>query len=475
MAGVRNINSRLELFVDDWLIEEMNGVDLQMHSPIPQEVVLEFNRLWEGSISYDPVVMKEGDRYRLWYRGCGSESTWEDQCTAYAESDDGVHWERPTLGIFEFNGNRENNIVLQGSDAKALCVFKDGNPKTPDSERYKAIGVGAPIDKRATLRGFTSPDGVHWQTLDQDPILVAPNDRWPMFDSHNIAFWDTLQSRYVAYMRGWIPLPIHRDSSDLIGVLVERDRQAGTGIRAIRRSVSDDFRQWSNPEFIDLGDSPTEHLYKNACTQYFRAPHIYLMFPKRFVPDRKFHEDWKDNGLSESVFMSSRDGVHWDRRFMEPFLGLGLDSDNWTDRNLYIGVGVVPTGPAEMSVYYIEHYKRPSIRLRRGTLRTDGFVSVNAPYAGGEFVTKPLVFEGNRLVLNYATSVTGGLRLEIQDAEGQSIDGYQLSQCVEIYGDEIERVVRWERGSDVGSLAGRAIRLRFVMAAADLYAIQFRA
>ncbi len=452
MEGLRNINSRLELFVDDWLIEEMNGVSLQMHSPIPQEVVLEFNRPWEGSISYDPVVMKEKDRYRLWYRGCGSESTWEDQCTAYAESTDGVHWERPTLGIFEFNGNRENNIVLQGSEAKALCAFKDGNPKAPESERYKAIGVGSPIDKRATLRGFTSSDGIHWQTLDRDPILIAPDDPWPMFDSHNVAFWDTLQNRYVAYARGWIP----------------------PGIRTIRRSVSDDFRHWSDLEFIDLGKSPTEHLYKNACTQYFRAPHIYLMFPKRFVPDRKFDKDWTASGLSESVFMTSRDGVHWDRRFMESFLGLGSDPDNWTDRNQYIGVGVVPTGAAEMSVYFMEHYRRPSIRLRRGVLRTDGFVSVNAPYAGGEFLTKPLIFEGDRLVVNYATSVAGGLRVEIQDAAGQPIDGYRLSECVEIFGDEIERAVRWENGSDVGSLAGRAVRLRFVMAAADLYAIQFR-
>ena len=453
MEGLRNINSRLELFVDDWLIEEMNGVSLQMHSPVPQEIALEFNQPWEGSISYDPVVMKEGDRYRLWYRGCGSESTWEDQCTAYAESADGVHWERPTLRIFEFNGNRENNIVLQGSEAKALCVFKDGNPKAPDSERYKAIGVGSPIDKRATLRGFTSPDGVHWETLDQDPILIAPDDPWPMFDSHNVAFWDTQQHRYVAYARGWIP----------------------PGIRAIRRSVSDDFRHWSDLEFIDLGNSPTEHLYKNACTQYFRAPHIYLMFPKRFVPDRKFDKDWPASGLSESVFMTSRDGLHWDRRFMEPFVGLGSDPDSWTDRNLYVGVGVVPTGPAEMSIYFMEHYRRPSIRLRRGTLRTDGFVSVNAPYAGGEFLTKPLIFKGDRLLLNYATSVAGGLRVEIQDAVGQPIDGYRLSECVEIFGDEIERAVRWENGSDVGSLAGRAVRLRFVMAAADLYAIQFRA
>ena len=452
MEGLRNINSRLELFVDDWLIEEMNGVSLQMHRPIPQEVVLEFNRPWEGSISYDPVVMKEGDRYRLWYRGCGSESTWEGQCTAYAESADGVHWERPALGIFEFNGSRENNIVLQGSEAKALCVFKDGNPQTPDLERYKAIGVGSPIDKRATLRGFTSPDGLHWQPLDRDPILIAPDDPWPMFDSHNVAFWDTLQNRYVAYTRGWVP----------------------PGVRAIRRSVSDDFRHWSELEFIDLGDSPTEHLYKNACTQYFRAPHIYLMFPKRFVPDRKFDPDWVANGLSESVFMTSRDGLHWDRRFMEPFLSLGTDPDNWTDRNLYTGVGVVPTGSAEMSVYFMEHYRRPSIRLRRGVLRIDGFVSVNAPYAGGEFLTKPLVFEGNELVVNYATSVAGSLRVEIQDAAGKPIDGYRLSQCVEVFGDEIERVVRWENGGNVGSFAGKPIRLRFVMAAADLYAIQFR-
>jgi hypothetical protein len=452
MEGLRNINSRLELFVDDWLIEEMKGVSLQMHNPIPQEVVLEFNQPWEGSISYDPVVMKEGDRYRLWYRGCGSESTWEDQCTAYAESTDGVHWERPTLGIFEFDGNRENNIVLQGSEAKALCVFKDGNPNASDSERYKAIGVGPPIDKRATLRGFTSPDGVHWQTLDQDPILIAPDDPWPMFDSHNVAFWDTIQSRYVTYARGWIP----------------------PGIRSIRRSVSDDFRHWSDLEFIDLGNSPTEHLYKNACTQYFRAPHIYLMFPKRFVPDRKFDKDWPASGLSESVFMTSRDGVHWDRRFMEPFLSLGSDPDSWTDRNQYIGVGVVPTGSAEMSVYFMEHYRRPSIRLRRGALRTDGFISVNAPYIGGEFLTKPLTFEGDKLVLNYTTSIAGGLRVEIQNAEGQPIDGYRLSECVEIFGDEIERVVSWKNGADVGSLAGRAVRLRFVMAAADLYAIQFR-
>ena len=449
MQPVRNIGSRLELFLDDWLIDQMSGVSLRMHHPAPRETALEFDRPWEGAFSYDPVVMKEDGRFRLWYRGCGPE--WEGQVTAYAESEDGVHWRRPSLGIFEHKGSRENNIVLQGSMAKALCVFRDGNPAAPASEAYKAIGLGPKTGKRDILRGFTSPDGLHWNLLDRDPIIVAPDDAWPFFDSHNVAFWDCLECEYVIYARGWNP----------------------PGVRSIRRSVSPDFREWSEPEPIDMGDGPAEHLYKNACTQYFRAPHHYLMFPKRFQPDRKAREDW-ETGLSESVFMSSRDGIHWDRRFMEAFLRPGPDPDNWTDRNMYIGVGVVPTGPAEMSIYYMEHYRHPSIRLRRGTLRTDGFVSVNAPWSGGEFVTKPLTFQGEELAINYASSVAGEVRAEIQDAEGRPLEGYRVSDCAEIYGDEVERVVAWQEGTDVSALAGKPIRLRFAMKDADLFAIQFR-
>lgn len=461
MTEVRDIGSRLELFVDDWLIEEMRDVRLRMHAPIPQEVALAFDRPWEGPFSYDPVVMldptpqrsccegKAGDRYRLWYRGCGDD--WDGQVTAYAESCDGVHWERPNLGIHAFEGSRENNTVLRGSDAKALCVFKDANPEAAETQRYKAIGVGPKTDGRDTIRGFTSPDGLSWQPLDRDPILIAPEDPWPMFDTHNVAFWDTEQRQYVAYLRGWLP----------------------PGIRSIRRSVSADFRDWSEPEFIDLGDSPDEHLYKNACTQYFRAPHHYLMFPKRFVPDRRTDPSWDADGLSESVFMTSRDGTHWDRRFMEAFLRPGPDVCNWTDRNMYIGVGVVPTGPAEMSIYYLEHYRRPTCRLRRAILRTDGFASVNARYSGGEIVTRPLRVEGRDLAINYSTSAVGSIRVELQDAEGGPIAGHTLSECEEIFGDEIERVVRWEAGSSMSRPNGKPIRVRLAMKDADLYAMRF--
>ena len=141
---------------------------------------------------------------------------------------------------------------------------------------------------------------------------------------------------------------------------------------------------------------------------------------------------------------------------------------------MIVGRGVVPTGDAEISIYYVENYQHPSDRLRRATLRTDGFVSVNAPYAGGAMTTKPLTFDGGELVVNYATSVAGSLRVELQQADGKAIDGFMLPQSAEIFGDEIERVVCWENGSDLSALAGRPVRLHVAMRDADLYSVRFR-
>jgi hypothetical protein len=99
---------------------------------------------------------------------------------------------------------------------------------------------------------------------------------------------------------------------------------------------------------------------------------------------------------------------------------------------------------------------------------------VNAGYAGGEFLTKPMVFEGSELELNYSTSAVGSVQVEIQDAEGHALPGYGLNDCPEKFGDEIEGVISWNAGPGVGDLAGKAVRLRFVLKDADLYAFKFR-
>jgi len=112
--------------------------------------------------------------------------------------------------------------------------------------------------------------------------------------------------------------------------------------------------------------------------------------------------------------------------------------------------------------------------MHRYSMRLDGFASAQAPYSGGELLTKPLTFDGNRLSINFATSAAGSIRLEIQAADGKPIPGFTLADANEQIGNEIDRVVSWKQGDDVSSLAGKTVRLRFVMKDADLYSLQFQ-
>ena len=111
--------------------------------------------------------------------------------------------------------------------------------------------------------------------------------------------------------------------------------------------------------------------------------------------------------------------------------------------------------------------------MSRYTLRLDGFVSASAPMRGGELLTRVLKFEGSKLKLNFATSAAGTLKVEIQDARGRPIPGYSLPEADETFGDEIDRTVSWNGSADVSRIAGQAVRLRFTLQDADLYAFQF--
>ena len=130
--------------------------------------------------------------------------------------------------------------------------------------------------------------------------------------------------------------------------------------------------------------------------------------------------------------------------------------------------------PNELSLYAGENYwTGTSSELRRYSLRLDGFVSIHAPMSGGELITKPLTFTGKALTMNFATSAAGGIRVEIQDANGKALPSFNLDDCEEHFGDSIERTVVWKNGTDVSSLAGKTARLRFALKDADLYSIKF--
>ncbi len=246
-------------------------------------------------------------------------------------------------------------------------------------------------------------------------------------------------------------------------------------VRSVMRSTSPDFVNWSEPVWCEFGQQP-DQFYTNAITQYFREPHLYLGFPGRFVPQRKSVglRKRKTDGVSDGIMVSSHDGLHFHRPFMEAFIRPGLNQANWGNAHINNTPlwGLLQTGPEEISIYWFENYE-DTPRIRRGTVRLDGFGSVSAPYQGGEFVTRLLVFKGRQLVINYSSSAVGSVQVEIQNADGRPVEGYDLESCPAIYGDELERPVGWTNGLDVSRLAGRRVRLRFVMKDADLYAMRF--
>ena len=502
----RKVGTQLQLFLDDWLVESMDQAVRVLHRPQPAEVAIELDRPWEGPTLYDPSVIKDGDRYRMWYRAGGPERPF---LWGYAESPDGVTWVKPELNIIEFRGSTRNNLVwpIPGVTCSTLAIFKDENPAARASERYKSIATGRPTpDDPPEIYGLVSHDGIHWKMVRESHLLRPPADDAAL-DSHNLCLWDAARQQYVIYARGWyrrgtVPANSERITKELYQVTVRLpsgDVKAVPRIRDIRRFTSRDFINWSEPEYIQYEVDPTEHLYKNSAIPYYRRPDLILMFPKRFLPERVFDPDWPRlyqespspnapdcscvttpgitwiygcGGLSDILFSFSRDGLHF-RRFREAFIRPGRDRLNWHGRAIETGPSLVPTGDGQMSLYYIERYGTPLVRVRRAILREDGFVSLQADYAGGTVTTRPFNFSGSRLELNYSTSAAGSLRVEVQDAAGNPLPGYRLDDCRPIFGDELARTVAWKKGSDVTSLAGQSVKLKFEIKDGDLFSMQF--
>ena len=453
--NVIDVEKQRELFVDGHLIERMTGVRQKLHRPRDRGIVLKFDNSWEGRFCGYATVIKDGSRYRVYYRGLPSSGRdgSNREVTCIAESSDGIHWTKPKLRLFTVDGVRENNIILADHAPLShnFCPMIDTRRGVSPSQRYKAVGGTG----RSGLVAFVSPDGIHWKKLRNEPVFKDG-----AFDSQNVPFWSESEQKYLLYFRVF-----------------------ANGFRRISRTTSTDFIHWSKPVLMEYGGKPIEHLYTNQTHPYFRAPQIYVSIAARFFPGRRvltagqaraIHVDPKYfNDCSDGIFMTTRGGNQYDRRFMEGFLRPGIGLENWVSRTNYPALNVVPTGPTEMSFYANQNYGQPTAHLRRYSLRTDGFVSINAPYAGGELLTRPLRFRGNQLRLNFSTSAAGGVRIEIQNAHGKPLPGFALSDSVELIGNEIERAGHWKSGSDVSRLAGQTIRLRFVMKDADLYALRF--
>ena len=293
-----------------------------------------------------------------------------------------------------------------------------------------------------------------------------------------MAFWDQNLGKYRAYWRYKI------------------EEEGSPRVRAIRTGTSPDFLNWGQDTDLSYFDSPVEQLYTNQVFPYHRAPHILIGFPTRYVdrgwsdstralPEQKNREKRSSNrqrygtAVTEGLFMASRDGVKF-KRWNEAFARPGIQRPGtWLYGHQYSAWGLVETdsaiegAPKEISLYYTEgHPTDVSSAIRRYTIRLDGFVSVWASSEGGELVTNPIIFSGNRLHINFSTSATGVILVEFQDPNGLTIPGFSLADCKEVFGDELSRIVTWKE-KDVDELSRNPVRLRFHLRDADLYSFQF--
>lgn len=423
---VADLGNRRELFIDDFLIASADNVSLKMHEPrLAPAMEFPADPLEYGTVIYD------GEKYQLYTRqGRGAKFDGDTtEVTRYCESRDGIVWEKPSLGLHEIDGTKDNNVILHEAPfCHNFSPFLDRNPEVQAGLRYKALAGTV----KSGLYAFTSPDGIHWKKMRDVPVINYTKEY--AFDSQNVSFWSESEQQYVCYFRHFL------------------DKQ----LRSVCRTTSKDFVNWTEPTPL-RPNFTGEHLYTTQTHPYFRAPHIYIALPTRFHPDR--------GNSTDIMLMSARGGGPFERTFREAFIRPGLDPERWGNRSNYVALNVVPTSETEMSIY--------ATPFRRFVLRTDGFASVHAGADTGVMITKPLRFVGDELHLNFATSAGGSLRVELQTYDGDPIPGYTVDEAVPLVGDSISQVARWKKGTAIADLENQPVRVRFVMQEADLYSIQF--
>ena len=462
-----------QLLFDNALVEAKEGFITTMNPAMRTNApVLTPEKPWESHGCSNPTVMLDEGVYKMWYSANGEDGVARD---CYATSTDGIHWERPNLGLIDYQGSRNNNIIPLSRET----IFKD--PSAEPERRFKSISGGGKYDyvsvygggarfrydenppdtwHYGSVAGAYSPDGIHWTPCEK---LIMP---W-YTDTRNVAFWDDRIQKYVAYVR-WNEYLRVKDGA----------QRGSFDYRAIARSESADFENFPAPEKIlepDFDDPEDADmwgggLYDTAAVKYPFADNAYFIFTAAY---------YHTTDALDIQLAASRDGIHF-TRWTEPFVRLG-PAGAFDSMMLYMGVGVLPIGD-ELRLYYTgydqPHDKVPSDEycpaIGSALLRLDGFVSQDTAGQGGWLTTLPFTFEGNHLEINMDGSARGWLKVEILDEGMQPLQGFTEAEADRLGGSSTSQTVTWDSKQDLSALQGKTVRLRFVGQSVKLYAFQLR-
>ena len=475
---------RKQLFIDHRFIDSAADVELTVNPPVKLPgPVLRSEHPWEAfSIGWSCVLQDDG-RYRLWYAASDSDQwsggRWH---LCYATSDDARTWQKPELGLVEYEGSRRNNIVL--ADCKLPYIFID--PHGGEAGRFKMVeqvlGEG--------IRVGSSADGLVWDLPDRLVSTLTP-------DTPKQAYWDERIGRYVVWLKlivaddGEPMFPFAEPAADAPSVAVPRLLRPGRSIG--RLEVDDLTAPWPEANIrtvlaADELDPPDSDLYHHDVLPYLEADAAYFMFPMTYQHFGAGQTTVRNDGLNDAQFAASRDSIHWMRYDRRPYVGRGLPG-SFDGGTVHAAPAHLRRGDRLLQMYTGSPWTHGGFRaLSEGERRRraygngiglveqrlDGFVSADFPYAGGTLTTPPLRFTGERLELNVDVAAMGQAQVEAQDRSGRPLAGFELARCRRVTANDVRHVVRWEGSPSLGAHAGRPIRLHFRMRSAKLYAFQFR-
>jgi len=447
------------------------GIHLEAQPARKTEPVITARSAHELFLFGGACIQEEG-RYRLWYEcwpgeHIGSERMGTSNLLRYAESDDGVDWKLPALGLVEYRGGRDNNVVYGGpltpeTGFHGGSVFRD--PAAPAQERYKAFYLGhlsqdalaryratrphdidpflAQSERVPALCGGVSPDGLRWTPL-PEPLLAQTSD------THNVCTFDEARGKYVAYVRSWF---FNR--------------------RTIGRTESDDFRRFPLPEELfwpNAGVAPYDLWYANAKTMMPGTTDYHIMFPLRWsLPDDSF----------EFHLATSPDGIVWGFVPGGAVCRPGAPGA-WDQGGVAPGLGLVELPGDRMGILYAgspvphKYPRRPPLGALAWAWWPKGrLVALRSP-GEGSFALWPLRFDGRTVRLNFTTRPAGCISVEAFGPDGRVPAGRSFGDCDALNGDHLDRVVTWRGESDLGHREGSALALRFRLRSADLFSVQF--
>lgn len=470
-----------QLFIDDYVIGDLDGVERKLNQPVkhPQNPVLRRDRPSDGfATDYGTVVYDPKDRlFKMWYQvlqGVAKDGASHQYLVGFATSVDGVHWEKPIT-----NPQADNNHIVMEPPERFIGgpgVMIDDRDENPE-RRFKMMYVANPEAKPSSLstRIACSADGIHWQQEAANPAI-------PFSDTQISPYWDQRLGRYVAYLRFGPP-----------------------NVRNVSRIESEDFVHWS-PKVTVLRKTKLDTPYSTEFYTMTGVPYagIYIGLLNTYhgetISPIPADQQWMDRVNNQLVF--SRNGITWQRvaqhgaltsselkddrdwkREAEQatFLPYGTAEDDWDWGQVYPHHPPLVVGD-EIRIYYggtrnrhwLNYHPEPiNSGVGLATLRLDGFVSVNAGDEQGTLTTKRLVFLGDSLEVN-ANAAEGSLTVEALDAEGMVIEGFGVADCTPITTDSVRHVLQWRDNPDCHLLQGRPIRLRFHLKNAKLFAFEPR-